>query len=179
MTSNTTGPAGVKFPTMKNWPGLRPGANVTGTGTFAPGLSPGQFTIVGNFTPAGPVVFEVNPPALVPGSDYDQYVVTGAVDLSGATLTFAGAAGVVAPNQLVTLIANDAADPTVPSANPPQGTQVTIGGNTYFLFYNGGDGNDVVLDFNQSLGRFRTRGLAANPFDPSVRSGQALSLIHI
>ncbi len=119
--------------------------NVTGAGTFAPGLSPGVMTIVGDFTPTGTVQFEVNPPAVTPGTDYDQYIVTGAVDLTGATLQFTGAAGAVADGLTVTLISNDLAAPTAPGTNPADGATVTINGTDYVIAYNGGDGNDVVL----------------------------------
>jgi autotransporter-associated beta strand protein len=140
--------------------------NVTGTGTVAPGTSPGVLTVVGNFTPTGTVAFEVDAPAAVAGTDHDQIVVTGTVDLSGATLAFTGTAGAVAPNLLVSLVLNDLADPTVAAATPAQGATVTIGGVAYRVFYNGGDGNDVVLveattpatvyvddDFTQSPGQ--------------------------
>ena len=43
-------------------------------------------TINGNFTPTGTVNFEVNSTYTTAGADYDQYVVSGTVDLSGATL---------------------------------------------------------------------------------------------
>ncbi|MBN9518877.1 autotransporter-associated beta strand repeat-containing protein, partial [bacterium] len=119
--------------------------NVDGTGTFAPGLSPGVMTINGNFTPTGTVQFEVNPPATAAGTNYDQYIVTGTVNLSGAALLFTGAAGAVADGLTVTLISNDLLDPTVPGANPADGATVTINGTDYVLAYNGGDGNDVVL----------------------------------
>ena len=38
------------------------------------------------FTPTGTVVFEVNPPALIAGTDFDQFIVNGVLDLSGAVL---------------------------------------------------------------------------------------------
>ncbi|MCO6459575.1 MAG: VCBS repeat-containing protein, partial [Pirellulaceae bacterium] len=119
--------------------------NVSGTGTFAPGTSPGVMTINGNFAPTGTVEFEVNPPATTAGMHYDQYDVNGLLDLSGATLSFSGAAGVVAMNQLVTLVDNDPADVTGPATNFADGATVVINGNTYKIVYNGGDGNDVVL----------------------------------
>lgn len=124
--------------------------NVTGAGIVAPGNSAGILTIVGNFTPTGTVVFEVNPPAVTAGTDYDQINVTGLVNLSGATLTFAGSAGAVSANRLVSLILNDASDSTTASTNPAQGSVVMINGNSYKIFYNGGDGNDVVLVENST-----------------------------
>ncbi|QDU26773.1 Hemolysin, chromosomal [Anatilimnocola aggregata] len=124
--------------------------NVSGNGTFAAGNSPGIMTITGNFTPTGTVAFEVNPPANTAGTHFDQYLVNGSVDLSGATLTFAGTTGAVAANQLITLIQNNLVDLTTASSSPAPGASVTINGNSYRIFYNGGDGNDVVLVENAS-----------------------------
>jgi autotransporter-associated beta strand protein len=119
--------------------------NVTGAGTVAPGNSPGILNVVGDFTPTGTVAFEVNPPAVTPGVDFDQITVTGNVDLSGATLTFSGLAGAVAPNQVLTILSKTSAGSVIPGATPAEGGTVTINGNNYRLFYNSGDGNDVVL----------------------------------
>lgn len=122
--------------------------NLAGTGQVAPGAaigSAGVLTVNGDFTPTGTLVFEVNAPASVAGTHYDQIVVNGAVNVSGAVLTFSGGAGIVAQNQVVTLIQNDLADASVASANPAQTSFVSINGNRYSVWYNGGDGNDVVL----------------------------------
>src|SRR5262249_1647100 len=123
--------------------------NVSGSGTVAPGTSPGILTINGNFTPTGLIALEVNAPYATAGADYDQIVVNGAantVNLGGATLTFAQAtAGAPAPQRVLTLIQNNTANPTVASASPANGATVTLGTATFRIFYNGGDGNDVVL----------------------------------
>jgi fibronectin-binding autotransporter adhesin len=119
--------------------------NVTGMGTVSPGNSPGILTIGGDFTPLGAVAFEVNPPAVTAGTDYDQIVVGGNVDLSSATLTFSGATGAVAPSQIVTVISKTSAGALTPSTSPAQGSTVSISGNSYRIYYNAGDGNDVVL----------------------------------
>ena len=71
--------------------------NVSGYGIFHPGDAPGTMTINGNFTPTGTVNFEVNSPYAVAGTDYDQYIVSGTVDLSGATLTFTNHSDTMAP----------------------------------------------------------------------------------
>ena len=120
--------------------------------TLSPGASPGQVTINGNLTLNGnaTLAFDVNYPWTTAGTDYDQLVVNGTVALSGTTLTFANAVNTLAPtpNTLLTLIANDGTtDPTTinGSTTPAQGATVTIGTRTFHLYYNGGDGNDVVL----------------------------------
>ena len=122
--------------------------NVSGNGNFSPGNSPGTMTIVGNFTPTGTVNFEVNSPWTAGGTDYDRYLVTGGVTLTGATLTFANTLNASAPAafSVLTIINNDGtADLTAPATGPLDGATVTIGTRSFRLFYNGGDGNDVVL----------------------------------
>lgn len=120
--------------------------NVTGSGTFSPGNSPGIQNIVGNFTPAGTVTFDVNSPWTVAGTDFDQYVVSGTVDLSGATLSFINTFNAVPlTNTSLTIIDNQSAFPTIASSSPAEGSIVTIGSRSFYIFYNGGDGNDVVL----------------------------------
>ena len=59
--------------------------DVSGTGTFSPGNSPGILTINGNFSPTGTVTFEVNSPYATAGTDYDQYVVSGTVNYTVET----------------------------------------------------------------------------------------------
>ena len=120
--------------------------NVSGAGNVSPGNSPGTITINGDFTPTGTITFEVNPPAATAGIDYDQINVSGTVDLSGATIAApTGAAGAVTVNRVVTLIQNTSGNAITPSASYTDGTVVSIGGNSYRLFYNGGTGNDLVL----------------------------------
>ena len=67
--------------------------NVSGTGTVAPGTSPGVLTINGNFTPGGTVELEAASPYTTAGTHFDRIVVNGAVNLSAATLSFIGAGG--------------------------------------------------------------------------------------
>jgi len=122
--------------------------DLSGAGQIAPGATvgaTGTLQINGNFTSTGTVDFEVNAPASVAGTHYDQLIVNGAVDISGAQLTFSGTAGAIAQNQTVTLIQNDLSDPTIPSNNPTQNTFISINGNRYIVFYNGNGGNDVLL----------------------------------
>ncbi len=143
VTSNVT----VTSPGVLNGVGTITG-NVSGTGTFSPGNSPGTMTIVGNFTPTGTVNFEVNNPWTTPGTDFDRYLVTGMVDLSGATLTFSNTDDTTAPaaGTMLKIIDNDGTgDPTTASTSPAQGATVTIGTRSFTIFYNGGDGNDVIL----------------------------------
>ncbi|MCX7421807.1 MAG: hypothetical protein NT013_19970, partial [Planctomycetia bacterium] len=123
--------------------------NVIGAGSLSPGNSPGNspgvMTINGDFAPTGTVNFEVNSTYAVAGSDYDQYVINGTVDLSGATLTFTNnVVGTPANGTIVTLINNTSANPTTGSASPANGT--TVLGGDFKIFYDGGTGNEVVLN---------------------------------
>jgi autotransporter-associated beta strand protein len=125
-------------------------ANVTGTGTFSPGVdTPGRMRITGTFAPTGTVEFEVNSPYLPQnaGIDYDQFVVDGGVDLSAATLTAVNTIDTVGPvnNAILTLINNTSGNPTVPGSNPPDNSGIQIGTRFFIGMYNGGDGNNVVL----------------------------------
>ncbi len=119
--------------------------NVSGNGTVAPGNSPGILTISGNFTPTGTLAFEVNQPYNTAGTDYDQIVVGGTVDLSGATLSIAGGTAAASALQMVTLINKTSGGATVASTSPAEGATVTLGSASFKIFYNGGDGNNVVL----------------------------------
>ena len=146
--------------------------NVSGGGTFSPGDAPGTMTINGNFTPTGTVNFEVDSPYATAGSDYDQYIVSGSVDLSGATLTFTNISDTTAPaaNSVLTLISKTSSGATTPSPSPAQGTTVTIGSRHFDLFYNGGDGNDVVL-----ADATTPTTVAVNPAYATLNNGQVSS----
>ncbi len=120
--------------------------NVSGSGTIDPGNSPGTLTINGNLTQPGALALEVNPPFNVAGTDYDQIVVSGSVDLSNTSISFAGGASAPAPQQLLTLIKNSGvAATTINGTSPAQGATVSINSASFHIYYNGGDDNDVVL----------------------------------
>ncbi|QDU31658.1 Hemolysin, chromosomal [Anatilimnocola aggregata] len=89
--------------------------------------------------------FEIN--GLTPGTQHDQTQVTGVVDLGGAELQVIGS---FVPNpgtlQQIVLITNNGADPVVGTFDQlPEGSAVTLNGQSLFISYAGGDGNDVVL----------------------------------
>jgi autotransporter-associated beta strand protein len=166
-TNTYTGPTTVTSGTLAingsvnsnvtvNAPGILNGTgtvigNVTGTGTFSPGNGVGRMHITGNLAPTagGTLLFEVNSPynPANAGIDYDQFVVDGNVDLSGAKLTFTNTKDTSAPinDSLLTIINKTSPGSTVPSGNPPEGTALLIGVRTFVISYNGGDGNNVVL----------------------------------
>lgn len=61
-------------------------SDVVSSGMVAPGSSPGILTVDGDFSllSGGTLFFEID--GLAPGTGYDQFVVTGAMDLAGGTI---------------------------------------------------------------------------------------------
>ena len=118
---------------------LQPGGNS--------GDDVGTLTITGDATITGDFDFDIN------GGATDQLIVDGAVNsqvVLGGSISFNVTADPTA--KLITVIDNDGtADPTTGifkdnlGADLPEGSTVALGGKTYKIFYNGGDGNDVVL----------------------------------
>ena len=79
------------------------------------------------------------------GSQYDQTNVTGTVNVSGATLTLAGAYA-PQPGDTFTIVANDGADAVTGTfAGLPEGATVAFNGAQLRISYAGGTGNDIVL----------------------------------
>ncbi len=80
---------------------------------------------------------------------YDQVQVTGTVALTDANLlVFASSAGFgLQRGQILTIVANDLADPVVGTfSGLSEGANVLVGGVPVFtISYVGGTGNDVVL----------------------------------
>ncbi|MFC7411318.1 DUF4347 domain-containing protein [Hydrogenophaga atypica] len=115
-------------------------------GTLAPGVGgPGTLTLNNGLTVAagGTLVMQLN--GATAGSGFDQLVVNGAVDLSGATLsTTLGFSP--SGSDSFRLIDNDGADAVVGTfAGIAQNGTITVNGQTFTVSYQGGDGNDVVL----------------------------------
>ena len=84
-----------------------------------------------------------------PGTSNDVVNITGTVDLGAGVaaldVTSLGNTPAVGSG-VYTLISNDNTDPTTGNfTGLSDGDIVTVGGNHYLIFYNGGDGNDVVL----------------------------------
>jgi len=74
----------------------------------------------------------------------DQLIVNGTVSLAG-TLDL-DQVGTLPPGSTFTLVSNDGIDPVVGAfLNAPNGVGFTQDGNPYTVFYNAGDGNDVIL----------------------------------
>lgn len=117
---------------------------VASGGTLAPGNSPGIIN-TGNLTLAAGSTFAAEVNGSIPGSEADEVVVTGTVDITGATLATSGTIASF-PGQVITLIDNLGADAiTGTFAGLAEGDTVAINGTTFTISYVGGNGNDVTL----------------------------------
>ncbi|MCL4202554.1 MAG: autotransporter-associated beta strand repeat-containing protein, partial [Pirellulaceae bacterium] len=113
-------------------------------GTVSPGTSPGVLH-AGSVTFVSGSVFDIELNGTSIGTDYDQLNVTGTVVLGGATLA-ATAGNSFATGDTFVIISNDGTDVVSGTfAGWANGANVTISGQAFRIFYNGGDGNDVVL----------------------------------
>jgi autotransporter-associated beta strand protein/VCBS repeat-containing protein len=119
-------------------------------GLISAGNSPGTL-LTGDLVLDSTVAFLEEIIGPIPGFQYDQIVVTGIVNISNSVLVVDQLSTYVPPPGAVfTLIQNDGADLTLGHfAGLPDGAAFTVNGTTiYRVFYNGGDGNDVVLVAN-------------------------------
>ncbi len=91
--------------------------------------------------------FQFNIDGTSQGTTYDQIRVNGAVQLGGAGLSVSLDSGYLPPpGTSFTLLSNDGTDAVAGTfAGLPNGAPVMAGGRGFVIFYNGGDGNDVVL----------------------------------
>jgi len=133
------------------------GATLGGTGSvagpvaigagagLAPGASPGAFAMNNGLTIAagGTLYAELN--GTVAGTEYDQLIVSGAVDITDAVLSVS--VGFQSrPWDSFTIISNDGSDAVVGSfANLPEGAVFAAGSRFMKISYQGGTGNDVTL----------------------------------
>nr|WP_324258972.1 DUF4347 domain-containing protein [Cellvibrio fontiphilus] len=127
--------------------GSVPNLLVNGGGTFSPGTSPGTFTVNGNLQMNSGSTLAVEINGATAGTEHDQIVVNGSVDVSGAALsaTHGYTAG---QGDDYTIIINDAADAiTGTFSGLAEGATTTAGGNGTVLTasYIGGTGNDFTL----------------------------------
>lgn len=116
-------------------------------GTLSPGNSAGTLTINGDLTMAAGSTLTVEINGTTAGTQYDQVIVNGAVDVSGATLS--ATHGYTPGNgDSYTIIVNDAADAVTGTfTGIAEGGSFAAGGNSTQLTasYIGGTGNDVTL----------------------------------
>jgi len=112
-----------------------------------PGNSPGIMTVDGDYTLAGSLTIEIAGPDGVAGTDFDQVIVNGAVDLTGSSLIAAFSGSGYAVNDELLIILNDGADAISGTfAGLAQGATVSsYDGFDWVISYDGGSGNDVTL----------------------------------
>ncbi|MGQ3050358.1 MAG: DUF4347 domain-containing protein [Roseateles sp.] len=120
---------------------------VNNGGTLAPGNSPGTLTVNGNLTMAAGSTLAVEINGTTAGTQYDQVVVNGAVDVSGATLavTHGYTPG---SGDVYIIIVNDASDAVTGNfSGLSEGGSFNAGGNATELTasYVGLTGNDFTL----------------------------------
>ncbi len=115
-------------------------------GHVAPGNSPGCIN-TGDLTMDSGSSLDVELAGTTVCTQYDQTKVTGAVDITDATLNTSLVNSFVPTiGQSFTIIDNDLADAVTGTfAGLAQGASFTANGVTYQISYTGGTGNDVVL----------------------------------
>src|SRR5207237_298274 len=140
---------------------------------------PGRLTVNGGlaFGPGGRLALGLNGTAA--GTGYDQLVVNGTVNLSGATLQASATSFASTVGTVYRLIDNDGTDAAAgTSAGIPAGADLVPGGKTFRLNSAGGTGNDVTLTHMNAASALRPRAVTAtavagetafvtgNPVDP-------------
>ncbi|MFZ2898092.1 MAG: right-handed parallel beta-helix repeat-containing protein [Saprospiraceae bacterium] len=110
---------------------------------FAPGASPGCVTINGDFTLNTGDDLEMEIEGTTPCTQHDQIIVNGVVTLNNADLVLPPSAFLAQTGDQIVIIDNDGTDAVVGAF--AQGNFATDGNNIYYITYDGGTGNDVVL----------------------------------
>ncbi|MEQ8852381.1 hypothetical protein, partial [Gimesia sp.] len=117
--------------------------------TLAPGNSPGQVTINGNLTLNADDVLELELNGTTAGTGFDQLIINGTLNLGSASLNLIDGYDPTEGDQFL-LLANDGTDPVVGTfVGLTEGYEFTdflgVIGQSAFLTYLGGDGNDVAI----------------------------------
>ncbi|MBX3623897.1 MAG: DUF4347 domain-containing protein [Rhizobacter sp.] len=149
VTGSTAGATTVASGATLGGTGTLGGAvTVQNGGTLSPGVAgAGTLTVNGDLTLASGSTLALDIAGATAGSGYDRIAVTGAVDVTGATLsaTHSYTAG---PSDTYTVITNDASDAVTGTfSGLAEGATATAGGNSTVLTasYLGGTGNDFTL----------------------------------
>ncbi len=122
------------------------GANLLIGGLISPGQAgSGLIGCTSGLSLSSGATLTIDGTGTIPGSQYDQLSVTGAVAISNCTLQVT-ALPVVAGGTTFTLIANDGVDPVQGTfAGLPENSPLIVGSQSFHIHYSGGSGNDVVL----------------------------------
>jgi Ca2+-binding RTX toxin-like protein len=148
-TNSGTGAVNVNNSAVLGGTGSIVGAvNINDTARLAPGVSP-ETLATGTLTFVAGSFFDVEIGGTLPGSGYDQTIVSGDVNLGGATLNLLQFTGFNVNSgvaQSYVIIDNDGSDAVNGTfAGIAEGQAVVYAGGTVYVSYSGGDGNDVVL----------------------------------
>jgi hypothetical protein len=148
-TNDNAAPNGV---TVNNSGTLLAGMGTIGATTvnanaaIGPGMNPGAVGTIasGNLTLASTSIFQVD---IAQPTSFDQLVVSGSVNVTGATLSLSLLSGQsFTAGQRLTLIVNDNGDAISGTfAGLPQGGIITATGYSFTADYLGGSGNDFDL----------------------------------
>ena len=129
--------------------GLYPGT-LTATTAFADPdtliSGPGILTTFGDVTFDSASSLNIDIAGATLGTQYDQLATDGVITLGGSMLNFSLGTFVPTGTETFTLIDNTGASAVVGEfGNYTQGAAVDLAGQTFFIDYSGGTGNDVVL----------------------------------
>ncbi|MCP4275986.1 MAG: hypothetical protein GY779_06495 [Gammaproteobacteria bacterium] len=130
---------------------------------------------IGNLNMASTSSLEIEIGGTTECSEYDQVRVTGSVELSGAVLSLTQlGAFVPSDSDTFIIISNDDSDSiTGTFAGFPEGGIVSIGGKSFNISYQGGDGNDIELYINSA----DSQTITFLPFtDPTYEVGSTVTL---
>ncbi|MGM9516181.1 putative Ig domain-containing protein, partial [Roseateles sp. DB2] len=117
--------------------------------TLAPGANAiGTLTIQGDLALSGTLNAELA--GTTPGTQYDQVVVNGAVDLGGVGGVALTSSGGFTGSGTFVLIVNDGADTFVNPGSTAEGGSLSFGARTFRLTYAGDSGNDLVVKGNDT-----------------------------
>lgn len=119
-------------------------------GILAAGTSPGTLTLNNGLTVAAGGIVSAEIGGTTAGSTYDQLVVNGSVNVTGATLDIDLGSYTPVVGDSYILIDNDGTDAITGTvslwgSNRAEGARFTISGKSYHISYVGGSGNDLVL----------------------------------
>jgi autotransporter-associated beta strand protein len=132
------------------------------------------FTIDDNLVLSSGATYSVEINGTTAGTQHDQTVVNGAVNLTGATLSVSGSHTPVTGNSIV-LIANDGSDAVSGTfIGLAEGATVTLNDVGMKISYVGGTGNDVVLSLNTVL-VIRSLAYSATTFNEAAANNGSIT----
>jgi hypothetical protein len=174
------------------------GGSLVLDGNVAPGTSsPGQLIADSNVTLSSANSFIVQLNGTTPGTEHDQLVVTGAVNLSGATLDVI-AGGTLNNGDQFTIVDNAGSGSSTGGGffrdamgnTLSEGSEFEVSGNRFIITYQGGTGNDVVLtvannqppvaeddSFSTTEDNAVSGNVLTNDTDPNLSQGDDLDAV--